>query len=177
MGDNSGRASELSAAPLSFCVALIVQVRRGRYVAWAYWLAVVMVGMFGTMAADVLHVGFGVPYTVSSGLYAVGLAAVFLPWRRVGGTLSIHLVDTVRRKLFYWAAVAATFAMGTALGEFTAYTAHLGFFASVVLLAALILVPAVGYTRYGWKPVFSFWFAYIGTVPWVRRSRTGSPSR
>ena len=54
-----------------FIFALGLQFRMGRYVAWAYWFAVVMVGIFGTMAADVLHVGFGVPYTVSTILYAV----------------------------------------------------------------------------------------------------------
>ena len=150
---------------VGFSAALVVQLRQGRYVAWAYWLAVVMVGTFGTMAADVLHVGFGVPYTVSSALYALALAAVFVLWRRVEGTLSIHRVDSVRRELFYWAAVAATFAMGTALGDFTAYTAHLGFLVSVILFAALIAVPLVGYSRYRWNPVFSFWFAYVVTRP------------
>ena len=87
-----------------------------RYIAWTYWLAVVMVGVFGTMAADVLHVGFGVAYAVSTALYAVVLAAVFLAWRRTENTLSIHSVDSWRREAFYWAAVVATFALGTAVG-------------------------------------------------------------
>ncbi|HET9128563.1 MAG TPA: hypothetical protein VFN73_10825 [Propionibacteriaceae bacterium] len=148
-----------------FWVALAIQLRRGRYTAWAYWLAVVMVGIFGTMAADVLHVGLGVPYIASSALYAAGLAAVFLLWWRTEGTLSIHRIDTLRRELFYWAAVAATFAMGTALGDLTAYTLHLGFFVSVLLFAALIAVPALGYARWAWNPVLSFWFAYVVTRP------------
>ncbi len=148
-----------------FWVALAIQLRRGRYTAWAYWLAVVMVGIFGTMAADVLHVGLGVPYIASSALYAAGLAAVFLLWWRTEGTLSIHRIDTLRRELFYWAAVAATFAMGTALGDLTAYTVHLGFFVSALVFAALIAVPALGYARWGWNPVLSFWFAYVVTRP------------
>jgi len=57
-------------------VALTLQFSMRRYIAWTYWFAVVMVGVFGTMAADVLHVGFGVPYFASSALYAVVLAAV-----------------------------------------------------------------------------------------------------
>ena len=40
-----------------FVLALLLQYSRHRYIAWTYWLAVVMVGVFGTMAADVLHVG------------------------------------------------------------------------------------------------------------------------
>jgi len=150
---------------LAFTAALVLQFRKARYVAWTYWLAVVMVGTFGTMAADVLHVGLGVPYTASSILFAVVLAALFLSWRRTEHTLSIHSIDTPRRELFYWAAVVATFAMGTAVGDFTAYTLHLGYFASAAIFAAVIAVPAVGFRWGGWNPVFSFWFAYVITRP------------
>lgn len=150
---------------VAFVGALALQFRRGRYVAWAYWLAVAMVGVFGTMAADVLHVAIGVPYTFSTILYAVVLAAIFLLWRRTEGTLSIHSIDTQRREAFYWATVAATFAMGTALGDFTAYTLHLGYLPSALLFAGLILVPAGGYRWLGWNPVFSLWTAYVVTRP------------
>ena len=74
---------------VGLAAALAVQFSMRRYLAWTYWFAVVMVGVFGTMAADVLHVGFGVPYFVSSGLYAVVLAAVFVTWQRTEQTLSI----------------------------------------------------------------------------------------
>ena len=53
-----------------FVIALALQFSRRRYLAWSYWFAVAMVGVFGTMAADVLHVGFGVPYIASSALFA-----------------------------------------------------------------------------------------------------------
>jgi uncharacterized membrane-anchored protein len=148
-----------------FTGALVLQFAMARYVAWTYWLAVVMVGIFGTMAADVLHVGLGVPYTASTVLYAVVLAAVFVAWHRTEGTLSIHSIDTPRREAFYWLAVGATFAMGTALGDFTAYTLHLGYFASAGLFAAIILVPAAGYRWLRWNAVFCFWFAYVITRP------------
>jgi uncharacterized membrane-anchored protein len=149
----------------AFAVALVVQFRRGRYVASTYWTAVVMVGVFGTMAADVLHVGLGVPYQVSTALYAVVLAAVFLLWRYTEGTLSIHSVNTPRREGFYWAAVVATFAMGTALGDFTAYTLDLGYFDSAALFAIVIALPALGYRFLRWDAVLSFWFAYVVTRP------------
>jgi uncharacterized membrane-anchored protein len=58
-------------------------------VAGIYWLAVAMVGVFGTVAADVLHVGLGVPYVVSTTLYAIVLTAVFMTWQRSELTLSI----------------------------------------------------------------------------------------
>jgi uncharacterized membrane-anchored protein len=150
---------------VGFAVALVLQFRMRRYVAWAYWFAVVMVGVFGTMAADVLHVGFGVPYIASSALYAVVLAAVFVTWQRTEKTLSIHSVDTPRREAFYWATVVATFAMGTAVGDLTATTLHLGYFYSFVLFAGLITIPAIGYRWLHWNPIASFWVAYVLTRP------------
>lgn len=150
---------------VGFFLVLALQLSRQRYVAWAYWLAVAGVGIFGTMAADSLHVGAGVPYAVSTALYAVILAAVFVTWQRVERTLSIHTIDTARREIFYWLAVGATFAMGTALGDLTATTFHLGYLDSGLLFAGLILVPALGYRFFDWSPIFSFWFAYVVTRP------------
>jgi uncharacterized membrane-anchored protein len=150
---------------VGFVAALSLQFSMRRYVAWTYWLGVVMVGVFGTMAADVLHVGFGVPYAVSSALYGVVLLAVFVSWQRTEKTMSIHTVDTPRREAFYWASVVATFAMGTALGDLTAVTFHLGYLTSGLLFAGVIAVPAVGYRRFHWNAIFSFWFAYVVTRP------------
>ncbi len=150
---------------VAFVGALSLQLSRRRYLAWTYWLAVLMVGVFGTMAADVLHVGFHVPYIASSVLYAIVLAAVFVTWQRTERTLSIHEVDTLRRELFYWAAVVATFAMGTAVGDLTATTFGLGYDYSIVLFAAMIVIPAIGYRWFRWNAVLSFWFAYVVTRP------------
>jgi uncharacterized membrane-anchored protein len=148
-----------------FVGSLVLQFSMRRYVAASYWFTVVMVGVFGTMAADVLHVGFGVPYVATSALYAILLAAVYFTWYRTEGTLSIHSIDTPRREAFYWAAVVATFALGTACGDMTAITLHLGYFFSIVLFAVVILIPAAGYRLFGWNAIFSFWFAYVITRP------------
>jgi uncharacterized membrane-anchored protein len=150
---------------LGFAVALAVQFSMRRYLAWSYWFAVVMVGIFGTMAADVLHVGFHVPYVVSSVLYGIVLAAVFVTWQRVEGTLSIHSIDSSRRELFYWAAVVSTFALGTAAGDLTAITFNLGYFGSIIFFAAVILIPVAGYRWFNWSPILAFWFAYVVTRP------------
>lgn len=123
------------------------------------------VGVFGTMAADVLHVRFGVPYAVSTVIYAIVLVAVFVTWDRTERTLSFHTIDTPRREAFYWAAVVATFAMGTALGDLTATTFGLGYFPSGLLFAGVIAIPAIGYRWLGWNAIFSFWFAYVATRP------------
>ncbi len=150
---------------IGLVVALILQFRARKYVAWTYWLAVAMVGVFGTMCADVLHVGLGIPYIASTIFYGVVLAVIFRTWYLSEGTLSIHSIYTRRREAFYWATVLATFALGTAAGDLTAVTFGLGYFASGLLFTAVIAVPAIGYWRFGWNPVFSFWFAYVVTRP------------
>jgi uncharacterized membrane-anchored protein len=150
---------------VAFAAALVLQFKMARYVAVTYWLAVVMVGTFGTMAADVLHVGLGVPYSASTVFYALVLVAVFVVWHRVEGTLSIHSIDTPRREAFYWAAVVSTFAMGTALGDLTAGPLHLGYFPSAALFAVIIAIPALGFRVLRWNAVLCFWFAYVVTRP------------
>ena len=150
---------------IAFAIALYVQLSKDRYVPWAYWLAVAMVGVFGTMAADVLHVGFGVPYIASTIFYAIALFVVFRTWHRSEGTLSIHSIRTPRREVFYWAAVLATFALGTAAGDLTAVTFGLGYFVSGLLFATVIAIPALGWFRFGMNPVLAFWFAYVVTRP------------
>jgi len=148
-----------------FLAAVMFQLSRRRYVPQVYWLAVAMVGVFGTMAADVVHVVLGLPYAASAAIDAILLSAVFLAWRRVEGTLSVHAVTTSRREMFYWAAVVGTFALGTAVGDFTAIGLGLGYAASIGLFAALILIPALGYRYLRWDGVFAFWFAYVLTRP------------
>ncbi len=149
----------------AFVVAMVLQFSARRYNTWIYWLAVVMVAVFGTMAADVLHVGLGIPYAVSTAFYAVVLAVIFVLWHRSERTLSIHSIYTRRREVFYWATVLATFALGTAAGDLTARVVGLGFLGSGVMFAVVIAVPYVGYRWFGLNPIVAFWFAYIVTRP------------
>jgi uncharacterized membrane-anchored protein len=146
-------------------VAIYIQFTKDRYIPWCYWLAVAMVGVFGTMCADVLHVGFGIPYIASTIFFALALVVVFRTWYRVEGTLSIHSITTPRREVFYWAAVLATFALGTAAGDLTAHGLGIGYFGSIWLFAAIIAIPAIGYFRFGMDSILAFWFAYVVTRP------------
>jgi uncharacterized membrane-anchored protein len=150
---------------VAFCAALAWQLRARRYIAVRYWLAVAMVGVFGTMAADVLHVGFHVPYGMSAPLFAVFLAAIFILWYRSEGTLSVHGITSDRRERFYWAAVVGTFALGTATGDLTATTLGIGYFGSALLFAGFILLPAIGFRFFGLNGIAAFWIAYVLTRP------------
>jgi uncharacterized membrane-anchored protein len=152
------------AALAAFVVALRLQFRTTRYVISVYWFAVAMVATFGTMAADVLHQFLGAPYWSTTVFYAVVLAVVFWRWWANEGTLSIHSISTRRREKFYWATVLATFALGTATGDWTAGGLHLDFLPSGLLFAGVILLPAIGYA-FGANPVVTFWFAYVITRP------------
>jgi uncharacterized membrane-anchored protein len=153
----------LGAAVLA--VTLVWQLYLRRYVAWAYWLTVSMVAVFGTMAAGILHVYLGVPYIVSALIYGLSLTLVFVLWYLSEKTLSVHSIYTRRRELFYWAAVLATFALGTAAGDMTAVTFRLGFFASGILFAVVFAVPGLAYWLLGLNEIVAFWFAYIITRP------------
>jgi uncharacterized membrane-anchored protein len=150
---------------LALIAALVLQFRARRYVPWTYWLTVAMVAVTGTMAADVLHKQFGVPYAVSTTFFAVVLAAVFVAWQRTEQSLSIHTITTPRREAFYWATVMATFALGTAAGDLVATTFKLGYFSATLVFVGLILIPAVGYWRFHMNEVLAFWFAYVVTRP------------
>lgn len=145
--------------------AMRLQLRSREYRAPVYWFAVMMVAIFGTMAADGVHVGVDAPYAVTTILYGIIVAAVFFLWHRSEGTLSIHSITTRRRELYYWAAVLATFALGTAAGDLTAISLKLGFFDSAMLFAAIIAVPAIGWWRFNLNPIVAFWAAYVLTRP------------
>ena len=150
---------------VAFAAALVLQLSVGRYIAGVYWLAVVMVAIFGTMVADALHIQLGVPYAVSTAGFAIALTLIFIAWYATERTLSIHHITTMRRELFYWATVCVTFALGTAAGDLTAYTLHLGFLASGILFAVVIAVPAVAHRFAALNAVVAFWFGYIITRP------------
>lgn len=148
-----------------FAAVLWMQFKTNKYIPWVYWLAVLMVAIFGTMAADVIHVVLHVPYIISTIFFAIVLAAVFYLWQKHEGTLSIHSIITPKREGFYWATVLATFALGTAAGDLFAYTLNLGFLSAGVIFAIIFAIPAIGYWLFSWNPIFSFWFAYILTRP------------
>lgn len=159
-----GPAVAVAVALIALLVALKLQFKSPKYTPRTYWFAVSMVAVFGTMAADGIHIA-GVPYILSSSLYAVALAIIFWLWYRREKTLSIHSVYTKRREQYYWLTVLATFALGTALGDLSATTFNLGYWKAGLMFGLIIAVPAIGYWLTKTKEVFFFWFAYVMTRP------------
>jgi len=146
-------------------IALVWQFRTRRYLAAAYWSLAYAIAIFGTGVSDALHLFVGIPYAGTTLLWAVVLALVFWLWYRSEGTLSIHSIVTRRREAYYWAVVFATFALGTALGDFTASVLGLGYLASAIMFFLIILIPAVFWARFGLNAIAAFWFAYVVTRP------------
>ena len=147
-----------------FIGALWWQTRAATYHPFRYWVTVLMVAVFGTMIADGPHVALGSPYYIDAVVYLVLLGALLTWWRRSEGTLSVHSIVTSRRERFYWGTVLLTFGLGTALGDTTATTLHLGYGWSVVLFGALMVAPIVAW-RLGASAVVCFWAAYSLTRP------------
>ena len=97
--------------------ALIGQLRSRCYVPWIYWLTVVLVSVVGTQITDFLTDKLEISLYVSTAAFSVLLALTFAVWYAFERTLSIHTIFTMRRELFYWAAILFTFALGTAAGD------------------------------------------------------------
>ncbi len=150
---------------LVFVVGLLLQFGTRRYRALAYWSLAFAIAILGTGVSDFLHLDVHIPYAGTTLLWAVVLAGIFWLWQRSEGTLSIHSITTQRREAFYWATVFATFALGTALGDFTATSLNLGYLASGILFSVLILLPALAWWRFGLNSVAAFWMSYVLTRP------------
>ncbi len=150
---------------LVFLAGLVLQFGTRRYRALAYWLLAFAIAIFGTGVSDFLHLDVHIPYAGTTLLWAVVLATIFWLWQRSEGTLSIHSIMTQRREAFYWATVFATFALGTALGDFTATSLNLGYLASGILFGVLILLPALAWWRLGLNGIAAFWMSYVVTRP------------
>jgi len=160
-GNIRGGATEV----LVFVVGLVLQFATRRYRALAYWFLAFAIAIFGTGVSDFLHLDVHIPYAGTTLLWAVVLVTIFWLWQRNEGTLSIHSITTQRREAFYWATVFATFALGTALGDFTATSLNLGFLASGILFGVLILLPALAWWRLGLNSIAAFWMSYVLTRP------------
>ena len=160
----AGGAVAVAGTAVALVAAFVAQFRASRYVPWIYWLAVAMVGVFGTMAADIPHF-LGISLWVTSAVYLLAVLAIFLVWYRLEGTLSFSGITGGRREAFYWAAVVATFALGTAVGDLTADTWGLGNLVSGIMFAVLIVLPVFAHRWLGLSGVAAFWISYVLTRP------------
>ncbi|HWE58022.1 MAG TPA: hypothetical protein VG435_21150 [Acidimicrobiales bacterium] len=148
-----------------FLIGLVLQFGTTRYRAFSYWFLAFGIAIFGTGVADFLHLDVHIPYLGTTILWAVILGIVFWLWQRQEGTLSIHSITTQRREVYYWATVFSTFALGTALGDLTAISFHMGYLASGIVFGVVILLPALAWWKFGLPSIAAFWMSYVVTRP------------
>jgi uncharacterized membrane-anchored protein len=145
-------------------VALVLQFAQKRYVPWAYWLAVVLISVVGTLITDNLSDNLGVALETSTAWFAVILVVNFVVWYAYEGTLSIHTIFTTRREVFYWLAILFTFSLGTAAGDLLAEQLELGYLTTGLIFLGVIAVITFAYLL-GVNSILAFWLAYIFTRP------------
>ena len=146
-------------------ITLFFQFKLRKYVPSIYWLAVVLISVFGTLITDNLTDNFGVSLITTTIIFSIALAMIFLAWYKVEKSLSIHTINHMRREGFYWLAILFTFALGTAAGDLTAEKMNLGYLVSAIMFAALIAIVTIAHLRFKLNAVLAFWVAYILTRP------------
>ena len=162
---NFGLSGTSAVMGVLLLAALLAQIRGRRYVPWLYWMTVVLVSVVGTLITDNLTNSFGISLFVTTTVFALTLAAVFAAWYASERTLSIHAITTVRREVFYWAAILFTFALGTAAGDLMAEQLRFGYGPSALVFGAMIASVTITYYRLGANAILAFWIAYILTRP------------
>ncbi|MGY3884945.1 membrane protein [Aeromonas aquatica] len=146
-------------------VVLALQIKAVRYEPWRYWLAVVLVSIFGTLLTDNLTDRVGIPLWLSTSVFTLLLLVTFAIWFRHEGTLSINSINTLKREKFYWLAILVTFALGTAAGDWVSEGMDIGYLNATLLFGGLIALTAVAHKVFRMNTVLSFWIAYVLTRP------------
>ena len=146
-------------------VALFFQFAQKKYIPSAYWTAVVLISIVGTLITDCLIDIFGVPLTTTTIVFTLALIATFGIWYAFEKTLSIHSIFTTSREAFYWLAILFTFALGTAAGDLVAEHFSFGYLTTGLLFGAVIGSIAFAYYVLKMDAILAFWIAYVFTRP------------
>jgi uncharacterized membrane-anchored protein len=148
-----------------FAVALAAQLATSRYHPVAYWLVVVATTTVGTTTSDYFDRTLGLGYVKSSAiLFALVIATLFV-WRKTTGAIAVDHVTTRANEAFYWITILVSNTLGTALGDFVADDAGLGFEKGALVFAGLIALVALAHFFTKTPKAILFWAAYVLTRP------------
>jgi len=148
-----------------FLAAVVAQIAAKEFRPFLYWTTIIATTTVGTTLADFADRSLGIGYAGGSSLlFALLLGSLFI-WQRTLGSVSVSTISSPRAEMFYWVTIMFSQTLGTALGDWTADTAGLGYTgAAAVFLALLAVIAAVYY----WGKVshtLLFWAAFILTRP------------
>ena len=148
-----------------FFVAVALQIKASKFHPFLYWFTIIATTTVGTTFADYLTRSNGLGYTVGSALLLGCVIASLIVWKLSTGTIDVASVRSAKSEMFYWVTIMFSQTLGTALGDWFADTADLGYLGAAGVFGAGLLVLALLYylTRAS-RPVL-FWIAFILTRP------------
>lgn len=148
-----------------FIAAVLAQIRAKGFHPLLYWTTIIATTTVGTTLADFADRSLGIGYSGGSGLLLALLAGALLAWHRSLGSVSVSTVSSPRAEAFYWLTIMFSQTLGTALGDWTADTAGLGYTGAAVVFGALLLLVVLAYRWTGVSRTLLFWAAFILTRP------------
>ena len=148
-----------------FVAAVVVQIRASKFHPVIYWFTIIASTTVGTTLADYATRSLGIGYTGGSAiLLALVLGSLYL-WKRVTGSISVSDVASPKAEIFYWLTITFSQTLGTALGDWTADTANLGYVGAAGIFGALLILVAAVYYFTSASRIVLFWIAFILTRP------------
>ena len=148
-----------------FAAAVFAQIRARVFHPTLYWATIVANTTVGTTLADYADRSLGIGYTGGTTLLLCLLMASLFAWHRTLGTIAVASIGDARSELFYWLTIMFSQTLGTALGDWTADTAGLGYMGGIVVFGAMLAVVAGLYFRTRLSRTALFWAAFILTRP------------
>jgi uncharacterized membrane-anchored protein len=150
---------------LLFIAAVATQIAAQRFRPALYWLAIIASTTVGTTLADYCTRSLGIGYAGGSGLLLALLGTSLLLWHRVTGSVAIATVSSPQAEAFYWLTIMFSQTLGTALGDWTADTAGLGYLGGAAIFGALLALVAVALWLTRISRTVLFWSAFVLTRP------------
>ncbi|WXL26286.1 hypothetical protein WG219_02010 [Ectopseudomonas mendocina] len=148
-----------------FGITLWLQLRARRFSATLYWSCMIATTTLGTTLADFADRSLGIGYAEGvSLLLSLVLLSLFI-WHRTLGSVSVNSLDSLKAQGFYWVTIMFSQTLGTALGDWTADSAGLGYSGSAVIFASLLGVIALAYFFTRLSRTLLFWAAFVLTRP------------
>lgn len=148
-----------------FFVAVVAQIRAKRFHPFLYWTTIIATTTVGTTLADFADRSLGIGYTGGATLLFALLLASLAIWYRSLGSVSVDTVSSPKQEMFYWVTIMFSQTLGTALGDWTADTAGLGYGGGAIVFSVLLAVVAAAYYRTRISRTVLFWVAFILTRP------------
>jgi uncharacterized membrane-anchored protein len=148
-----------------FLMAVLVQIKAKLFHPFVYWTTIIATTTVGTTLADFADRSLGIGYVGGSTLLFTLLMASLAIWYRTLGSVSVSTVSSPKAEMFYWMTIMFSQTLGTALGDWTADTAGLGYGGGALVFSALLLIVVAAYYRTKISHTVLFWAAFILTRP------------